>query len=708
MAKKKSLEAATTADDKDKDFVRKAIAKYERSYQKEQTNITLALEDLEFRVGEQWPSETKRERERDYRPALTVNKIPTFVRQITGDIRLMRPSIKVVPVDSRGDPDTAEVLAGLVRYVENRSDAQHAYATGADSQVVAGIGHWRVLTEYADDSTFDQEIRITSVADGVGVIWDADAILPNKEDAKFCFVPVDLSHEDYKERYPDSPIDDFTLTLEGRTSILDEWFGDDFVRVAEYWERRPEKRTLALLPDGAIDDVTDQPERLAELKAQGVRIEERESHRVYRSVISSCHLLEEPKPWPGRLIPIVPVIGEEVVCGRRTFRHGIVRYLKDPQRAYNYFRSAETEAVALQPKAPWLVTEKNIEDNEDQWLTANTRNYPYLLYKSDPKNGNAVPQRVSARMDTSGMVEGLQISASEMQEVTGIYNAALGARSNETSGTAIKERTRQADVGSYVYVENFSRAIKHTGRIILDLIPAIYDSERTIRITGEDGKVNVVDINQQVALDHVMNDVTVAAYDVVLDQGPSYATKREEAREGMLTFLQQAPSAAPVVLDLIANAQDWPNADKFAERMKTLLPPNIQAMEAEESGEPPPPPPPPSPEQQAAQMELQFEQAKGQAEMQKAQLSVKEKEMDLQIKAMEMRQFEPNEQLIQMLGSMQQSIEGVGQVLGAMLEQINSPKQIIRGPDGRAVGVESNGQVRQLHRDANGRVATIQ
>ena len=556
---------------------------------------------------------------------------------------------------------------------------------------MAGIGHWRVLTEYADDSTFDQEIRVSTVADGIQVIWDPDAVFPNREDARWCFVPVDLSHDEFKERYPDAPLEDFTL--EGRTT-LDEWYTDDSVRIAEYWERRPEKRTLALLPDGAIDDVTDDPDRLKLLKAHGARIEERESHRVYRSVISSMHLLEEPKAWPGRFIPIVPVIGEEIIIGRRTVRHGIVRYLKDPQRAYNYFRSAETEAIALQPKAPWLVTEKNIEGNEDQWLTSNTRNYPYLLYKVDPKNANAVPQRVGPNVNTAGILEGLQISGAEMRDVTGIYNAALGKQSNETSGRAIQARGKESDVGSYVYVENFSRAIKHTGRIIIDLIPHIYDAQRTIRIVGEDGKVDLVNINQQIAqLDYVLNDVTVAAYDVVLDEGPSYATKREESREGMMTFLSQAPSAAPVVLDLIANAQDWPNADKFSERLKTLLPPNIQAMEAQESGEPPPPPPPPDPvhmiEQQKLQVEhgkMQVDQIKVEADLKKAQMSLAEKEMELRAKGIETLGG-PNAQTL--VTQAVNTLAGVAQALGAVVEQLNAPKRLIRGPDGRVAGVET-------------------
>jgi hypothetical protein len=270
------------------------------------------------------------------------------------------------------------------------------------------------------------------------------------------------------------------------------------------------------------------------------------------------------------------------------------------------------------------------------WLSANTRNYPYLVYKPDKNNANAVPQRTPPGINATGMLEGLELSTNELREVSGIFDASLGERSNETSGKAIMARQQMTDVGSNVFAENFSRAIKHTGRILLDLIPNIYDTERVIRIVGEDGKIDLVSINRQVGLDMVINDVSVAAYDVTLDQGPSYTTKREEAREGMLTFLQQAPSAAPVVLDLIANAQDWPNSDKFEKRLKTLLPPPIQAMEAQESGEAPPPPPPPPPELIAAQQEMAIEQMKAQTDLRKAEMSLQEKQIELEIKRLEL------------------------------------------------------------------------
>jgi hypothetical protein len=213
--------------------------------------------------------------------------------------------------------------------------------------------------------------------------------------------------------------------------------------------------------------------------------------------------------------------------------------------------------------------------------------------------------------------------------------------------------------------------------------------------------VDLVNINQQVAMDQVLNDVTVAAYDVVLDQGPSYATKREEARESMLTFLQQAPSATPVVLDLLAQSFDWPNADKIADRLKTLLPPAIQAQEAEESGEEPPPPPPPSPE-------VQLEAAKMQAETQKAQLSVQEKQMDVHIKQIELEGVDPRIVFGEQMQALQATAQQLTQAVTALMQQINSPKQIVRGPDGRALGVESNGQIKQVIRDEQGRVQTLQ
>src|SRR5215468_7336440 len=327
--------AADASKEAPEDDHAEALKRYQRAYEHDRLNIDRAYEDLRFRSEEgQWDDVVRREREGEGRPILTVNQVPQFVRQVTGDMRQMRPGIKVVPVDERGDKNiAAKIMPGMIRYIEQRSDAQAAYFSAADSQVTAGIGHWRVLTEYADYSTFNQEIRISQVDDGVGVLWDPDALLPTREDAKFCFVPVDMSRAAFEEKYPDASADSLTQTPQ----FFRTWFTNDSVRVAEYWCKVPSKRTLALMPDGGIDDVTDEiPAKVRMLAQQGARIEKRDGFKVRRYVISASEVLEGPDDWPGRYIPVIPLLGEEVKIGREVVRHGVVRYLKDPQRIYNY------------------------------------------------------------------------------------------------------------------------------------------------------------------------------------------------------------------------------------------------------------------------------------------------------------------------------------------------------------------------------------
>lgn len=639
----------------DPDFIATALKRYDAGYDRERDNINEAYEDLEFRAGNQWPAYAKQARKD--RPMLTVNRIPQFIRQITGDIRMMRPSIKVVPVDNRGDVKTAEKLSGLIRYIENRSDARSVYTDAADSQVVAGIGHFRIETEYAASTTFDQEIRIATVEDGVSVIWDPNAKRPMRDDAAWCHVPVDMSIEAFKERYPDASVEDF-----GKVVNRGEWHSSDMVRVSEYWERRAEKKTLVLLPDGSIDDVTGDPEAEAAARmVEGARVEARDSFAIYRSLITCAHTLEGPDKWPGAYIPVVPVIGEQVKIGRKIIRHGATRFARDPQRMYNYAVSTETEIVALQPKAPFIGTEKNFEDNPNDWASVNTDALPFITYLPDPANNGVMPQRVQPPVSSQGMSEMIARTAEEMKAVVGIYDAGLGNRSNETSGKAILARQREGDVGSVVYIDNFNLAVQHAGRIIVDLIPHIYDTERMIRILGEDGKMDPLQINHKVqvqigpdgmarhpqtgqvfpaekgkrpgdTMDVIGYDVTVGAYDVVMSTGPSYSTKREEAKEGMTAFIQAAPNVAPLVLDLVAKAQDWPNAEQFAKRLETALPPQIRAMEAEDGDMAPPPPPQPDPAQIAEMAKAENEQKKGQIELQKADLELQMKKIDLALK----------------------------------------------------------------------------
>lgn len=609
------------------------LKRYHRAFERERENMDAAYSDLEFYSGMQWPEELRIQRENDSRPVLTFNRLGQYVRQITGDMRQMKPAIKVMPVDSRADEKLAEIRSGMIRYIENRSDAEKAiYPGGADSQVQCGIGHWEIYSEYAEDTTFEQELGLRLVDDQVSVIWDPDAKHPVRKDAAFCFCPVTLTRDAYEETYPDKPVSEI-----GFDSLYrEEWYRENAIRVARYWYKVKMKRKLFALPGGGYEDVTDEAQELiARAQAAGAEIVEREGFKIRFVMMNGTEFLTEPQDWPGRYIPIVPVIGEEIRVGSRCIRHGVVRFAADAQRAYNYARSTQTEFVGLAPKSPFIGTEENFKDYENEWNTANVKNWPFLRYKPDPRNGSAPPQRQLPPSTAPGLTECVTMAEHDMQAVIGIYNAQLGARSNETSGIAIARRERQGDIGTFVYMDNFALSITHTARILNDLIPHFYDTARTVRIIGVDGTEKRVDINQPegVVLDdtpyQIANDVTSGAYDIVMDMGPSYATKREEAREGMTAFIQAFPPAGPLIADLVAKAQDWPNADEVSDRLFHILPPPLQAQIAEKSGDPDkqPPQPPPDPLQQAM---AEAEMAKASAEKAKAEASIRLEELKLQ------------------------------------------------------------------------------
>lgn len=614
------------------EICRVALDRYNRYLEREQENIDAAYDDLAFVYDDkQWHDGDYKARSDEGRPCLTINRLPQFVRQVTGDMRLMKPSIKVVPVDNKGDKETAETIGGMIRYIENRSDASAPYMDGAESQVAAGVGHWRVTKEYAAESTFNQELRILSVSDQVAIAWDADSILPTREDAKWCIVPVDMSRDAFKEAYPEASLEDFT----DLPSPPVGWYDNDFVRVAEYWVKKSVKRTLALLPDGSIDDLTGEDEsRLAELRERfpNVRVERRDGFKVCRYLITAAHVLEGPIDWPGMYIPIVPVLGEEKRIGRKIVRRGLIRSAKDSQRMFNYFCSAHSEVVALQPKAPFIGTEKNFEKYLQEWSEANRKAYSFLPYQPDPANGGQPPQRVPPPVSSQGITEGITLSLENMKGTIGIYDAGLGNKSNETSGKAILARQREGDIGTAVYIDNWIRAIRHTGKILVDLIPHVYDTERMIRIMGDDGKVDLKWINRATGMvqmgddgsmgtaEKIENDVTTGAYDVVMDTGPSYTTKREEAKESMRDFMQSAPDVAPVIMDLFAKAQDWPLADEIGQRLEAIAPEPVKkliAQQKKESGEEDAPNEPTPGEQ----MQAQAQQAALQLELENKALS---------------------------------------------------------------------------------------
>lgn len=593
------------------DFMRIVRKRMQDAIDFDRDNRDEALDDFENLVGSgQWPDDIRQEREQESRPCLTINRLPQFVRQVTGDIRRMNPSIKVLAADNAATEETAEIYEGLVRHIQSASDASSVYEWAAECAAACGVGWFRIVTDWEDDASFNQEIRLEAVRNPLTVYYDPLSEKPTREDAAYIFITSKMPREDFEEQYPDAqPVDvDRDAQIEG----ISNWYEQDNIVVAEYYWKEPVEKTLSLLPTGEIIEGT------VPAPLQVVRTRKVMSHKVMWSKISGKDVLEGPQEVPCNHIPIVCVPGEEWTVGDRVYRSSVIRFAKDPQRLYNYWRSAQTELVALQPKAPFLVTPKQIAGFETFWNEANDSNRPYLPYTPDPQA--PMPTRANPPVASQGMMAEIQMAAEDMKSTTGVYDASLGNRSNETSGVAIRQRQMEADVSTSIYSDNMAKAVEYAGRIIVSMIPKVYDTQRTVRILGVDDQEKMVAINQMFVTQDgpvLMNNVTAGKYDVKIAVGPNYSTMRQEAAENMLEFVRVFPMAAQVTGDLIAKNMDWPGADQFADRLKKMLPPGVRDPEDM------------SPEEQQ-QMQQQMQQQAQQAQMQQMAMQA-----EIQIKMME-------------------------------------------------------------------------
>lgn len=605
-----------------------AVDRYTLAWDQEQWNISAAMDDLRFVAGEQWPDEVTNERRRDGRPMLTANQLPQFINQVTGDIRLNTPSIKVRPAGSKATKEIAEVFTGLIRNIEAQSQAQDVYVNASVSAARCGWGIFEIVTQYADDDTFEQDIRIKYEPSPLGVLFDPDAREADKSDAKWAFRIIRLTYQEFKRLYPEAAVTTWDQAKPLNTGVI--WFDAREMAIAEYWKKVPVKKKIGQLQNGMVVCMEDYDGKMG----KPVFEREVETNKVEKYILTGAEVLEGPFEWAGKDIPLIPVVGEEVNVGDRTVRHGLVRFAKDPQRMYNYHITTATEVHALAPKAPFILTTQQVKGHEKMWRSANRKNLPYLIYNPDPKTPGA-PQRSSPSTDISSSVALAESAVQDLYRTTGIYPSALGAKSNEQSGKAILARQREADVGTYLYVDNLARAIAYCGRQLVDLIPKIYDTEREVRILEADGTEDMATINEVSMAENVINnDITVGKYDVVVDTGPSFSTKRAEASQAMMEFVRGAPETAPIVMDIIARAQDWPYADQFTERLRRALPPGIDdevdQERLERQG-----PPQPDPVQMALVRQAEGDAMYSQARAQKTMVEAQSAQVKAQTGAME-------------------------------------------------------------------------
>ena len=578
------------------------------------------LDDLRFAAGSpdnqwQWPADVLSTRGAvqgqtiNARPCLTINKLPQHVKQVTNDQRQNRPAGKVIPADDKADVEVAEIFDGIVRHIEYISDADVAYDTACDNQVTFGEGYIRILTDDCCEDSFDQDIRIGRVRNSFSVYMDPTIQDPCGSDAKWCFITQEMTKDDYERAFPDAtPVSSLQTQGVGDASIS-QWINEDTVRIAEYFYIEYKSDTLNLYHGGHKAFAgTPEAKQIEAMGLKPIKTRDVQRQQIKWCKINGYEVLEE-REWAGKYIPVVRVVGNEHEVDGRLYVSGLVRNAKDAQRMYNYWVSQEAEMLALAPKAPFIGYGGQFEGYENQWKTANINNWPYLEVNPDVTDGQGavlpLPQRAQPPMASSGLLQAKMGASDDIKATTGQYDSSLGQTSNERSGKAILARERQTDTGTYHYVDNLARAVRHVTRQIVDLIPKIYDTERVARIIGLDGATDSAKVNptQQepvkkivdqtgVVIEKIYN-LGVGQYDVCVTTGPSYMTKRQESLEAMSTLLQGNPELWAVAGDLFIKNMDWPGAQEMAKRFAKTIDPKLMSDDDK------------SPELQAAEQQIQ-------------------------------------------------------------------------------------------------------
>jgi len=625
--------AIEVEDTGDRDIIAEAHERWERAENAYRTTRQLAIADTQFAMGDsdnmwQWPSEVSSSRIGDRRVCLTINLTAQHCNQIINQIRQNRPACRVMPVDDYSDKKTAEILAGLIRNIQSTSNADDAHDIAAEHAIYGGEGYWRVLTDYESPASFNQVIKIKSIANPFLVYIDPDAIEPDKSDAEWGFIFEDVRKETIKREYPELKNDISSWNLDKKT----QWVTEDTVRIAEYYCVEYVKDKAILLSDGTslleskLDDgvVRDGMMLVNELSGQTIEIiKERDTFRKqwkWYKLIGKHSKPVDSRDWPGEYLPIIAVVGKEVNVNGEIIRKGIVRDLKDPARMTNYAYSETVQAIALQNKIPYLAAADSIEGYETDWANANISNKAYLPFNAYDDEGNPLPkpERQQPAVMPAAQIQLLQLSTEEMRASSGQQNANFGIKSEASSGVGIQRLKAQGEIATFHFPDNLARGLKYEAVVLIDLIQKVYDTKRVVRVLGLDGNMEhaVLDPNhpeaygeQQTTADDIQKifNPSLGQYDVVIDTGPSFQTQRQEGYASMMELASRNPALMQIAGDIIMRNADYPGADKIADRLAKALPPNLQ----EQKG---------GTEQQLAQVSQQAMQMQQQMQMMSQQL----------------------------------------------------------------------------------------
>lgn len=576
-----------------------------------------ALDDLNFQnpdlEGAQWDAADYQARIDSRRPALTIDQLSQFVHQVANDIRMNTPAINVIPSGSGANDDTAEIFKGLIRNIEYRSNADDVYDNASLSAIRCSLGFIQVDHDYVDDEGFEQELLIKRVINPLSCWIDADSIECDGRDAKHGTILEPILVSEFKRQYPGKDPVSF-----GEDSPRTDYKDEDVINLAHFYRLKETARDIGVDAMGAVVDYAEGMSKKRTVKKTTVE----------RYKLSGKDVLEETT-FPGRYIPIIPVYGEENWINGKRHLLSLIRRAKDPQRMQNYWASLETELLQKMPNAPVMVAGGQIDDYIDDWR--NPAKAAALRYKSTDAKGNQLPapQRLEPPTIPTGIVNARREAIEDIKASMGLYNASIGARSNETSGKAINARKAEGDVATFHFGDNLVRSITQVGRVLVCAIPEIYDTPRIVRIIGKEDEPKEVGINGRMVGDQeIAYDLTQGKYDIRVTTGASFTTKRQETASALAELISRQPELSAIMGDIFFKNSDFAGADAMASRMEKWIEKNNPGMIDKEGKEVDPR----VQQMEAKMMEMQQIIQQGAQELQALQQELASKKYDMQLK----------------------------------------------------------------------------
>jgi len=578
MAKKTKKETAA-----DKKLLETIHRRYVVMTEADDRNRRSAMEDIKFVnvPGYQWDENMKTER--GDRPCYEFNKLRITCKAVINEMRANRSQGKVRGTED-SDKDTADIYEGLIRNIWSVSDGDTVTDYAAEYQVSGGMGAWRLSTDWSKANPFVQDITIESIENPFCLFSDPSAKDQLKRDADDWIYTEKISNKSFEAKYGDIE------RVEWESSEFDDdedWNDENDTRVAEYWWKEPVEKEIWQLEDGKIVDSESDEAALID-QATIKKRRTIKTDKIKMCIASGDAILEGPTDWAGSMFPFVVVFGEYIVIDGRIEWFGLPRFAKDAQRSYNISRTAIAETVAGTPLATIWATETQAAGHTDKWAEAHQKNFPFRLYNSDP-TANGPPIRTGGADVPVALIQESQMASEDIKAVTGRHSVDEGAANQATSGRQEIARQQQGQLTTFNYQDNMDKGKGRTWELLVDLIPNVLDTERTLRVLGADDaedyvRINTFELDPETGEQVKVHDLSEGSYDVTITTGPGFATKRQEAAEMYAAMNDKNGVLFGIAGDLMMKATDLPYSEEVAERIKATLPPQIQQVINKDKG----------------------------------------------------------------------------------------------------------------------------